>query len=346
MSSAPETDGDLAVTVKRVHGGAVSNWLNDNVSVGDLVETSPPSGTFWIRGRRPSDHGVLRRQRHHAGDLHGQERPGRDRGGRSASCTPAGIPTRSSSTGPSGTSRPGTRDGSTVRRHFDSVSGFPDAAAVVDVVGGDPDADFYVCGPGPVHGVGRAHPARSGRGTRSRSSSSGSSPRTGPRCRHRPSHRGAAVPATIVLQLQGKRHEIGLPPRRHRARDRPAGRPSGALLLRGRQLRHLHGPPSRGVGHHAGEQRPDPGRGGGGLGPHLPVACRPARRSRIEYEDALTGRRGRLRGSSITRFSYWISDDLRMISATLTRGSIVPRRHPRAVRPANASGGRDAHHTS
>ena len=36
-----------------------------------------------------------------------------------------------------------------MRRHFDSVSGFPDAAAVVDVVGGDLDADFYICGPAP-----------------------------------------------------------------------------------------------------------------------------------------------------------------------------------------------------
>ena len=32
MSSAPETDADLTVTVKRVPAGAVSNWLNDNVA--------------------------------------------------------------------------------------------------------------------------------------------------------------------------------------------------------------------------------------------------------------------------------------------------------------------------
>ena len=49
MSSAPETDGDLAVTVKRVPGGTVSNWFNDQVSVGALVDTSPPAGAFCLR---------------------------------------------------------------------------------------------------------------------------------------------------------------------------------------------------------------------------------------------------------------------------------------------------------
>ncbi len=36
-----------------------------------------------------------------------------------------------------------------VHRHFDSVSGFPEPATIVDVVDGDLGADFYVCGPGP-----------------------------------------------------------------------------------------------------------------------------------------------------------------------------------------------------
>ncbi len=31
MSSAPETDDDLAVTVKRVDGGLVSNWMLDHL---------------------------------------------------------------------------------------------------------------------------------------------------------------------------------------------------------------------------------------------------------------------------------------------------------------------------
>ena len=35
MSSAPETDGDLTVTVKRVAGGLVSNWFLDHVRAGE-----------------------------------------------------------------------------------------------------------------------------------------------------------------------------------------------------------------------------------------------------------------------------------------------------------------------
>jgi 3-ketosteroid 9alpha-monooxygenase subunit B len=37
MSSAPETDADLAVTVKRVPGGLVSNWFHDHVQAGDVL---------------------------------------------------------------------------------------------------------------------------------------------------------------------------------------------------------------------------------------------------------------------------------------------------------------------
>ena len=46
MSSAPETDDDLAVTVKRVDGGLVSNWLLDRVGPGDELELTKPAGVF------------------------------------------------------------------------------------------------------------------------------------------------------------------------------------------------------------------------------------------------------------------------------------------------------------
>lgn len=48
MSSAPNVDVDLAVTVKRVPGGIVSNWLHDHVSVGDTLELLKPAGTFCL----------------------------------------------------------------------------------------------------------------------------------------------------------------------------------------------------------------------------------------------------------------------------------------------------------
>ncbi|HEY2215483.1 MAG TPA: FAD-binding oxidoreductase, partial [Acidimicrobiales bacterium] len=46
MSSSPSTDHDLTVTVKRVDGGLVSNWMLDHLSNGDEVELTKPAGVF------------------------------------------------------------------------------------------------------------------------------------------------------------------------------------------------------------------------------------------------------------------------------------------------------------
>jgi ferredoxin-NADP reductase len=51
MSSAPDTDPDLTVTVKRVPGGEVSNWFHDSVSEGDVLECTRPAGVFCLRER-------------------------------------------------------------------------------------------------------------------------------------------------------------------------------------------------------------------------------------------------------------------------------------------------------
>jgi ferredoxin-NADP reductase len=49
MSSAPAVDAELAVTVKRVPGGVVSNRMIDTLAPGDEVEASPPTGVFRLR---------------------------------------------------------------------------------------------------------------------------------------------------------------------------------------------------------------------------------------------------------------------------------------------------------
>jgi len=49
MSSSPETDGALIVTVKRVPGGLVSNWMHDNLAPGGVVEVTRPAGVFCLR---------------------------------------------------------------------------------------------------------------------------------------------------------------------------------------------------------------------------------------------------------------------------------------------------------
>jgi len=206
MSSAPETDGDLAVTVKRVEGGAVSNWLNDHVSVGDLVEVSRPSGTFRIRdGARPiigfcGGSGITPVISMAKSILAGSARPvrllyaSRDPGSVIFDGTLRDLEARS----------PGRL---TVVRHFDSVSGIPEAQAIVDLAGADLDADFYVCGPGPfmelveqtLLGLGVEPGAilieRFVAGT-------------GPEVSLPADRQDATVPPMIVLRLKGKRHEI------------------------------------------------------------------------------------------------------------------------------------------
>lgn len=49
LASSPHTDDAPKVTVKRTDGGYGSNWLCDNVSIGDTLESLPPSGIFTPR---------------------------------------------------------------------------------------------------------------------------------------------------------------------------------------------------------------------------------------------------------------------------------------------------------
>ena len=46
LSTSPYLDEKPAVVVKRVDDGLVSNYINDNVKQGDVIELMPPMGTF------------------------------------------------------------------------------------------------------------------------------------------------------------------------------------------------------------------------------------------------------------------------------------------------------------
>ncbi len=46
LSSSPYTDEHLAVTIKRVEGGLMSNYLNDTVKAGDKIDVMEPMGHF------------------------------------------------------------------------------------------------------------------------------------------------------------------------------------------------------------------------------------------------------------------------------------------------------------
>lgn len=48
MSSSP-VEAELAVSVKRVNGGKVSNHINDNLKAGDSVDVMPPQGRFYTK---------------------------------------------------------------------------------------------------------------------------------------------------------------------------------------------------------------------------------------------------------------------------------------------------------
>ncbi|MGD0311326.1 MAG: ferredoxin--NADP reductase [Acidimicrobiales bacterium] len=48
MSSSPAVDPELRVTVKRTPDGVVSNWMNDHLAAGDLVDVTRPAGVFRL----------------------------------------------------------------------------------------------------------------------------------------------------------------------------------------------------------------------------------------------------------------------------------------------------------
>jgi ferredoxin-NADP reductase len=53
ISSAPTRPHTISITVKRVPGGKVSNWLHDNLRAGDAVRALGPAGEFTC-ARRPA----------------------------------------------------------------------------------------------------------------------------------------------------------------------------------------------------------------------------------------------------------------------------------------------------
>ena len=54
MCSSPVVDTELQVTVKRIPGGLVSNWMNDHLAPGDTLEVARPTGFFRL-GRGTGD---------------------------------------------------------------------------------------------------------------------------------------------------------------------------------------------------------------------------------------------------------------------------------------------------
>lgn len=148
MSSAPATDRELTVTVKRVAGGLVSNWFVDNVSEGDMIELTKPAGVFCPQeSARPvlgfcGGSGITPVMSIAKHVLATTERTvrllyaNRDRDSVIFDAAFAVL----------GAEHPGRLE---VRHHFDADNGFLTPDAISQFVAADLEADIYICGPGP-----------------------------------------------------------------------------------------------------------------------------------------------------------------------------------------------------
>ncbi len=48
LSSSPSRPGRLAISVKQINGGRVSNWLNSHLQIGDTLAATYPDGSFHL----------------------------------------------------------------------------------------------------------------------------------------------------------------------------------------------------------------------------------------------------------------------------------------------------------
>src|SRR5262249_17908153 len=148
MSSSPETGDPFTVTVKRVSGGKMSNWINDTLAPGDTIEAMPPAGLFVLRAAQSpvvafaGGSGItpilsiiktaLATAAREIALLYANRGPGSVIFGDTLERLRAGSGGRLS-----------------VHHRLDSEKGFLDAAACAALVGDRTAADFFVCGPGP-----------------------------------------------------------------------------------------------------------------------------------------------------------------------------------------------------
>ena len=148
MSSSPDTGDPFTVTVKRVPGGKMSNWMNDTLAPGDTIDVIPPSGLFVLRAAETpivafaGGSGVT---------------PVLSIVKTALATTAREIALVYANRGPGSVIfaaalerlRAGSGGRFSVHHHLDSEKGFLDAAACAALVGERTQSDFYVCGPKP-----------------------------------------------------------------------------------------------------------------------------------------------------------------------------------------------------
>lgn len=152
LSSSPDTEHEHRVTVKRVDGGRISNWMHDRVEVGTLLMVVPPAGTFVLDD---SSRKIVFFS-----------------GGSGITPVISLIKTALATTARELKLVYANRDARSIifraelerlaREHpdrlevvhvLDDVDGFLDRSGVKRHVGADTGADFYLCGPGPFMAI-------------------------------------------------------------------------------------------------------------------------------------------------------------------------------------------------
>lgn len=209
LSSSPACDDKPKVTVKRVEDGRISNWFNDEISPGDLVEVTPPSGRFVLReadcdlvlfaggsGITPiisiikSAMATTSRRAHLV-------YANRDDGSIIFADELAELATRHA-------------DRLTVTHNLDDTSGFLTVDRVTDMLSFVIEADYYICGPTPFMDVVEAALARRD-APRShiyleRFVSAPDPGEVAQRAAAAPTN--GVVPASLAILWDGKRHEV------------------------------------------------------------------------------------------------------------------------------------------
>lgn len=210
MSSAPATDDRLAVTVKRVPGGVMSNWLPDHLRVGDTLEMMKPSGVFvaadtdapvvgFCGGSGVTPVYSITKQ-----VLATTGRPvrwlyaNRDAASVIFADALAGLAEQ----------YPGRLE---VRHHLDSEDGYLTPADIAAFVQAGPAGDVYVCGPGPFMDVVEAGLAEAGVPPEAVRIERFTSPADAAAVPSAPEAAGGAaadLPAEMTIVFKKKRHVI------------------------------------------------------------------------------------------------------------------------------------------
>ncbi|MCZ6464554.1 MAG: ferredoxin--NADP reductase [Proteobacteria bacterium] len=148
LASSPDTETEHKVTVKRVEDGRVSNWINDALREGDVLEVMRPAGLFCLRKSDAvivlfsGGSGITPVISIVKSALATTERrvklvyANRDRESIIFADELASLAARHP-------------DRFELVHRLDVEEGFVDGAAVARYAGADVHADHYICGPGP-----------------------------------------------------------------------------------------------------------------------------------------------------------------------------------------------------